>query len=284
MGRPARSSGVLVRNLGWLVASAGLLAGVGCNTHRSLSRNTLLTTGTVMDIQYRSVLSNLALLSRLPAALPNHVHLADGVVQINDRVGYGQAGGFTTVGGAAFGIEQFGPSGQRQVTEQWGTDATTDPERLYDLQSLYRAALGTAPLPPPNAIVYLRKRSRSGDGEHGSKSPGSAAGNAADPTSTGGGGSTPSGGGSSGGDGGRRVPLDVLLSDVPAPGWYHIGRERDVPDDACYVGRSGDRYAWVTAAGMPQLARFTMTVLMVIKLKPGERGGGKSGLAVTGGQ
>ena len=243
---------------------------------------TVQTTSTVMDIQYRSVLANLALMSRHPEALPNHVHLADGVVQINDRIGFGQAGGFTTFGGTDFGLDQFGPSGQRQVTEQWGTDATTDPERLYDLQSLYRVALGRPPLPPPNSIAYLRRQKRS-DGGAAGKSAGGSSEAPSGPASTGGGGSTPSGGGGSGADGSRHVPLEVLLTDVPPPGWYHIGAWRDVPPDACYVGRWGDRHAWVTDDGVPQLARLTATVLLVIKLKPGEGEGAKSGLAVTGG-
>ena len=272
-----------MRTLGTLVTAAGLVGAVGC-THHSLSRNTVQTTSTVMDIQYRSVLANLALLSCHPEALPNHVHLADGVVQINDRAGFGQAGGFTMFGGTDFGIDQFGPSGQRQVTEQWGTDATTDPERLYDLQSLYRVALGLPQLPPPNSIAYLRRQKPSGDDKSGGSSSGKSSGGPSGPTSTGGGGSTPSGGGGSGGDDNRRVPLDVLITDVPPPGWYHVGCQQDVSKHACYVGRWGDRYAWVTADGMPQLARFTATVLLVIQLKPGERGGGKSGLAVTGGQ
>jgi hypothetical protein len=246
-----------------------------------------------MDIQYRSVLANLALMSQHPEALPNHVHLADGVVQVNDRAGFGQAGGFDAGAGAGFGIDQFGPSGQRQVTEQWGTDATTDPERLYDLQSLYRAALGLLPLPPPNAIAYLRRDAGATNDQKDGKEPGGGnkdgkgdgvapVGFQSGTTSTGGGGATP-GGGSSGGGGDRgRVPLPILLTDVPPPGWYHLGCKRDVPKDACYVGRWGDRYAWVTADGMPQLARFTAAALVVIKLKPGERGG-KGGLAVTGG-
>ncbi|HEY1187354.1 MAG TPA: hypothetical protein VGE74_06830 [Gemmata sp.] len=254
-----------------------LIAPAGC-AHHSLTRNTVLTTSTVMDIQYRSVLANLAMMSCHPEALPNHVHLADGVVQINDRVGFGQAGGFSALGGD-FGFEQFGPSGQRQVTEQWGTDATTDPERLYDLQSLYRVGLALAPLPPPNAVAYLRQQKPPGD----EKRSGTASDGPSGTTSTGGSGSTLSGSGSSSGGDGRRVPLEVLLTDVPPPGWYHIGRKKDVPKDACFVGRWGDRYAWVTADGVPQLARFTGTVLLVIKLKPGERAGAQSGLAVTSG-
>jgi hypothetical protein len=279
-----------VRTFGLLVAVVGLMGSAGC-THHSLARNTVHATTTITDITYSQVLSNLALFSAHPESLPNHINLADGVVQVNDRAGFGQAGGFTTFGGADFGIDQFGPSGQRQLTEQWGTDATLDPERLYDLQSLYRAALGLSPLPPPNAVTYLR-RPAEGDGKSGKT------GRTSDPsggdvtltaatqsgtTSSGGGGSTPGGGGSSG-DGDRgRVPLPILLTDVPPPGWYHIGCKKDVPKDACHVGRWGDRYAWVTADGVPHLARFTITALMVIKLKPGERAGQSSGLAVTGG-
>ena len=262
-----------------IFAAVGLMAGIGGCTHRSLTRNTVLATSTVMDVQYTSVLNNVAMMAGQPEALPNHVHLADGVVQINDRVGIGQAGGFSTFGGGPFGFEQLGPSGQRQISEQWGTDATTDPERLYDLQCLYRVALGLPPLPPPSGIAYIRRNDSPQD------SPDRDAG--VEPVaflqpSTGGGSSGTSG--TSSGDSGdkRRVPIRVLLSDVPPPGWYQIGCKKDVPKDACYVGHWGDRYAWVTADGVPGLAGFTLTVLTVIKLNPGEGGGSKSGLAVTG--
>ena len=281
-----------MRPFGLLAAFAGLIVMGGC-THRSLTRNTILTTSTVMEIQYSSVLSNLAMMSVHPEAVPNHVHLADGVVQINDRAGFGQAGGFDTGGSPSFGLNQFGPSGQRQVTEQWGTDATTDPERLYDLQCLYRAALCLIPLPPTFGIAYLRgEPGNPGQGREG-KGPETTSTEVdgvirtalqSGTTSSGGGGSTP--GGAASGGGGERglVPIEILLRDVPPPGWYRVGGEKDVPKDACYVGRWGRRYAWVTAEGVPQLTRFTITVLTVIKLSPGQgRSGGTHGLAVTGG-
>lgn len=253
-----------MRTVWTILVIAGVSGVAGC-THRSLTRNTVLTTTTVMDIQYQSVLANLALLSCQPEALPNHVHLADGVVQINDRAGIGQAGGLTSLG-SDFGIEQFGPSAQRQVTEQWGTDATTDPERLYDLQSLYRVAIGLPPLPPPNGIAYLRR-----------DNPTPSAIQPAAQVSEGNGKSD-----GSDSDERGRIPLNILLSDVPPPGWYHLGEKKDVPKHACYVGRYGKRYAWVTDEGVADLAKFTLTVLAVIKLDPGQGGSGK-GLAVTGG-
>ena len=257
-----------------------LMLGLAGCTHHSLTRNTVLTTSTVMEIQYRSVLAHLALMSCHPETYPNHVNLGDGVVQINDRAGFGQAGGLTALGGS-FGIERFGPSGQRQITEQWGTDATTDPERLYDLQSLYRLALGLPPMCPSNSLIYLRQHIIEVDDDDEDSDEGSSEGPSS-PASSGGGGSVPSSGDSQQDSSGRRVPLEVMLSDVPQPGWYGLGRKKDVPNCACYVGQSGDRYAWVTADGMPQLAQFTATILLVLKLQPGERPAGKSGLAFTG--
>lgn len=309
-----------------IVAALVVASLTGC-THRQLTRSTVLTTSTVMDIQYRTVLMNLAMMSCHPEALPSHADLADGVVQVNDRLGIGQNGGFSTFTGGeyGFGLAQFGPSGQRQVTEQWGADATTDPQRLTELQDLYRVALGLQPLPPPNAIAYLRQqqaeegatsgdqgkaenKDKSGNGGKEDKSKNGGGGKdgpkdeasgypplrvfpsaylahpeaAPSATSTGGGGSTPSssGGSSGGGNKDRRAPIEVLLSDVPPPGWFHFGGKKDVPENACYVGHCEDRYAWVMADGIPALSRFTVTVLSVVKLKTGEAG--KShGLATT---
>jgi hypothetical protein len=263
-------------SLGLIVAILG-----GC-THQALTQSTVFTTGTVMEIQYRIVLMNLAMLSCHPEGLPSHIDLADGVIQINDEAGFGTSGGFTVFEGMPFGIERYGPSGSRQVTEQWGADATTDPQRLIELQELYRVALGLPPLPPPNAIAYLRSMPREeGPAENGSDQSEDSS-DSPSATSTGGEGSTPSsGGGSSNGSNNRRIPIEVLLADVPAPGWFCVGRKRDVPKEALYVGRYRDCYAWVTADGVPSLARFTVTVLSVVKYDPGAGEAKSRGLAVT---
>ena len=276
-----------------LAALAAVLAAGGC-THRQLTRSTVLTAGTVVDIQYETVLNNLARMSVCPEDLPSHIDLADGVVQVSDEASFGRAGGFDSLpldGG--FGIDRFGPAAGRQVSEQWGADAATDPQRLVDLQDLYRAALGLPPLPPPTAIALLRKEDeRSGRNVDSTPARDTELDALAAPSegdddggssgSSGGGSSGSSNGGSSGGgsSGPRRVPIEVLLRDVPPPGWYGVGRKEDVPECARYVGRHGDRFVWVTPNGMPGLSRFTVTVLAVVKFKPGPAGGG-SGLAVT---
>jgi hypothetical protein len=38
------------------------------------------------------------------------------------------------------------------------------------------------------------------------------------------------------------------------PGWFHVvGCKRDVPKEACYVGKSGNCYVWVGPEGRDQL-------------------------------
>ena len=246
-----------------LLLLAVLSVSAGC-THRQLASSTVLTAGTVMDIHYRTVLNNLALFSCQPEALPNHIRLADGVVQINDQAGFGGAGGFTAFTSSRIGIDRFGPAASRGVSEQWGSDAIGDPRDLKALQDLYRTALGLPTLPNSEAIDYLNQQ----------------AANAASGSGSSGGGGSGSGG--SGGGGTPQVPVEVLLRDVPPPGWYHCGRRCDVPRDACYVGRCGDRYVWVTAAGMPRLSRFTLAVLGVLKYQPNRREP-TSSLVETGG-
>ena len=73
------------------------------------------------------------------------------------------------------------------------------------------------------------------------------------------------------------------------PGWFHVGRKKDVPRDACFVGHHGDRYVWVGPEGREALTEFTLTVLRIstliketqtllspgqVKFSPGDRGGG----------
>ena len=71
-------------------------------------------------------------------------------------------------------------------------------------------------------------------------------------------------------------------------GWFHVGRKRDVPKEACYVGTCGHTFVWVGPEGREQLTEFTLTVLKFasliketqslvnpgsVKFSPGDRGG-----------
>ena len=85
--------------------------------------------------------------------------------------------------------------------------------------------------------------------------------------------------------------LDSIQRDLARirPGWFHVGGKRDVPRDACYVGRHGSRYVWVGPEGREALTEFTLTVMKLssliketetllspgsVKFSPGDRGGG----------
>jgi hypothetical protein len=60
----------------------------------------------------------------------------------------------------------------------------------------------------------------------------------------------------------RREVKDVLKDLVAiTPGWFHVGSKRDVPKNACYVGKYKDRYAWVNPDGMAALTQFTLTTI-----------------------
>jgi hypothetical protein len=48
--------------------------------------------------------------------------------------------------------------------------------------------------------------------------------------------------------------------DIPTD-WFGRGKKRDVPRDACYVGHYGNCYTWVCAEHRSDLAEFTLTVL-----------------------
>jgi hypothetical protein len=50
------------------------------------------------------------------------------------------------------------------------------------------------------------------------------------------------------------------LAKIP-PGWLHLGCKKDVPKDACYVGRCGQRYVWVSYDGLEGLTRLTLVIM-----------------------
>ena len=83
----------------------------------------------------------------------------------------------------------------------------------------------------------------------------------------------------------RTIQNDLAMIE---PGWFQVGRKRDVPKDACYVGKCGHTYVWVGPEGRDQLTEFTLTVLKLssliketqtlinpgsVKFSPGDRGG-----------
>jgi hypothetical protein len=60
----------------------------------------------------------------------------------------------------------------------------------------------------------------------------------------------------------RRQVKDVAqdVNEIQS-GWFHVGRKRDVPKDACYVGQYRDCYVWVDRDGLEELTQFTLKIL-----------------------
>ncbi len=87
----------------------------------------------------------------------------------------------------------------------------------------------------------------------------------------------------------RKIELIQRELALIQPGWFHVGRKRDVPKNTCCVGRCGTCFVWVCPDGCKELTEFTLTVLKLsslikelaqppvhpgsVKFQPGERGG-----------
>jgi hypothetical protein len=56
----------------------------------------------------------------------------------------------------------------------------------------------------------------------------------------------------------KAIQRDLLQIPV---GWYGVGRKRDVPRDACFVGHYNDCYVWVCPDGREGLTQFTLKIL-----------------------
>ena len=283
-----------------LLLAAAVCGAAGC-TSRHLRQRTISQGSTLPDLQYQQVLNNLAQCAANPAALPWHINLKEGTSQVTDS---GSGGALVDLGPPASTQPQL--FGSRTVVAQWGMAPVTDATELRLLRIAYRRANGFPDVPSPEFLdelahelkdqfasnADLRNESELFYGFHAKASrdareldsrivttnDDTVCGSAAPP--------------------GGRSPLarnvcrkvESIQRDLAQiqPGWVHVGRRRDVPKDACYVGRSGDCYVWVGPDGREQLTEFTLTVLKLssliketqslispgsVKFSPGDKGG-----------
>ncbi|NPD69813.1 hypothetical protein HN018_23935 (plasmid) [Lichenicola cladoniae] len=222
---------------------------VGC-THAQLTASTSRAAGTVMEIQYQVVMDNLARMERYPATLPSQIRIKQGTVQVSDEVGFYQL----QVSGGAGGMFG-GPRAERTVSEQWGADAICDPLAVKQLQDIYRAAMRLPPFHDPGFLDFAQARvSRQKRSGHGSGAPP-----------------------------GDAVTKVDLARDVPSD-WFHVGTRSQMPSDAAYFGHFDGTWVWVVPDEVGDLSRFTLLVLFVTKLGPGQDTSTGGGLMYTGGR
>ena len=125
----------------WIILALVATVGTGC-THTALERRTVKQASTLTDLQHQQVLDNLAMFAGNPEAMPWHVKVKGGLVQIADQ---GNAGfGAELAGGISDEVKNiFSPSvgAQRGIVGQWDIDPATDPDELEMLHLAYRKAI-----------------------------------------------------------------------------------------------------------------------------------------------
>ena len=116
----------------------------GC-THHRLEINTVKQAETVVDLEYRQILDNLAMFCLNPEALPSLVMLKTGASQVGDTgtLGFLGVAGLTT---STPSVTTFGSSptitGTRTIVDQWGSSPVTDDNNLLLLRKAFRCRPG----------------------------------------------------------------------------------------------------------------------------------------------
>jgi hypothetical protein len=212
---------------------ATLLVASGCQTHLALRDNTLRTAGTLTDLNYQQVLNNVALFVANPSSLPSVSVINAGTVTVADQKTYNTSATYSPT----------------LTFAQQGGGALPILTLLFN-PSGQRNVTENWSLVPVTDVDNLR-RIRCAfqllvlDG-----------GQTTDCESC----------------------LDLLqrfylgetdrMDCVIPRGWFYAGCKKDVPKNACYVGRYGDTYVWVLPDGVEGLTRFTMTVIDLATGKP----------------
>jgi hypothetical protein len=120
----------------WLLGFV-VYACCGC-TMVSLERHTVAQTDSAMEVRYREVMDNLALIASDFSALPSYATIYSGSASVQDT---GQLMSTTTVP-YPVSSEVLNPSFTRQITENWVLDPLLDPERMEAIRAACQWVLG----------------------------------------------------------------------------------------------------------------------------------------------
>jgi hypothetical protein len=286
--------------LGRILFVIGMACITGCTTGR-LRQRTINQGGTLPDLQYQQVLDNLAQFAANPAALPWHFNLREGTSQVTDSLSGGAA---IDLGPPVTWFPQL--LGSRTAVAQWGMSPVIDATELRLLRIAYRRAHGAPDMPSPeflDELAHELKDQMASNADLLNESELFYEFQSRESRT------------SQELDAGAVTTNDVTICSDPdtkrahsplarnvcrkigmiqndlamiQPGWFQVGSKHDVPRDACYVGKCGKYYVWVSPEGRDQLTEFTLTVLKLssliketqtlispgsVKFSPGDRGG-----------
>jgi len=253
----------------------GLVTALSGCTFNRLRHHTLKQGNTLVELQNRQILDNLAMFTQNPAAIPWHMNLKEGTTQITDSASGGAA---VDLGPPSDTLPQL--FGSRTIVGQWGMAPVTDPIELRLLRFAYRRAAGIDEMPDDDFLqelahelkkqttitpdmraeteVFYEYRIKTHKSYPQFESSILTANNdiivpAAHSAPV------------------EKTPLVREVNRQVAEiqrdlarigsGWYRTGRRLDVPHKARHVGQFQDCHVWVEPEGEEQLANLTLTVL-----------------------
>ena len=138
----------------WCVPYTSLIALValssGC-THLQLSRSTLRQAGTITDLEYKQVVSNLAAYHCNPDVLPHFAVVGTGGTSITDQGGLNAELEWDV---AKFARKLLGLQATREVQEQWALAPVINPDKLRAIKAVFQlVAIGQATDPEADKLL-----------------------------------------------------------------------------------------------------------------------------------
>lgn len=197
----------------------------GCATHHSLRKNTLSTAATLGDINCQQVLDNVARFAVNADALPSLAVVNNGTVIVTDQGSIAGAGTYAPTLSHALQIGGF-PIVSLFATPNVSRNLaeTWSVAPVTDADKLRRIRCAFQLLVRGNVEGCSCRDCRSRLNEFFQHDP---------------------------------EAMECLLP----VGWFQIGLQKDVPNDACYVSNYCDKWIWVCPDGLDGLAQFTMSIM-----------------------
>lgn len=215
----------------WAVLLVCLVC-AGCRTHLSLRDNTACTVATLTDVNYQQVLDNVAMFVANPSAMPSIAIVTAGTVNVSDQRGISQTSVYVPTETFAQQIGAGLPILSLALNPSASRNVTENWSLVpvTDIDNLRRIRC---------ALQLIVLGGETTDCDQCLKLL-------------------------------ERFYLgEISRMDCILPtGWFHVGCKKDVPKEACYVGRHCDTYVWVLPDGMEGLTRMTMTIIDLATGKP----------------
>jgi hypothetical protein len=215
----------------WILALAAC-ACEGC-TMMSLERHTLAQTESAIDLRYREIMDNLAMVACDPASLPAYSSIFAGTIQITDQQQLVSTTAWQHVISKpiqdGFSSEAMNPVVSRTVFQNWTLDPIVVPEKLEAMRACCQWAIGGPEHVYPDSMSLLISPD---------KAPAGSA---------------------------RHFDVADKLERLP-PGWLHVGCLKDVPGCALYKAHCGGTWVWVMPEGIKGLADFSLIIQNIARV------------------